>query len=73
MDTVSHADLLLAIGEVRGEVRHLHDDMNGVKSDVRELRTALNMGKGALWLAIKIGVVLTAIGGAAAWAWERFG
>ena len=68
----THAELLLAIGEVRGEVRHLHDDMGQIKADVRDLRAAMNMGKGALWLTLKLGIVLAAVGGTVAWAWERF-
>lgn len=42
-----------------------------ISGKLDSLLTAAHMGRGAWWLIIRIGAVLAALAGFAAWAWER--
>lgn len=44
-----------------------------LEEKVQQLLDAANMGKGAWWLALKIGGLMTVIGAAAAWVVQKIG
>ncbi len=49
----------------------MRDDIRVIRADTAELKAALNMGRGGFWVLMKLGVVLTAVVAAGAWALDR--
>jgi hypothetical protein len=50
------------IGELKGRVAILEDEVRGLREDVRELLAILNAGKGTWRTLVAIGAVATALG-----------
>lgn len=50
----------------------IEESMAAMDEKLDKLVAAANMGKGAWWLLLKIGGVLTVVGGAGAWLYDRF-
>lgn len=50
----------------------MDERLNNIEKYLQEIRDAAAMGKGAWWLLLKIGGVMMALAGAAAWVMEKF-
>lgn len=59
---------------VRLEAKHeqLEEWMASISKKLDEVRLVAHMGKGALWIMLKLGAVALALAGAGAWAFEKF-
>jgi hypothetical protein len=59
------------VTELRVEVRHLRDQVDEMRKDIRVIRETLAAARGG-WRALAIiGGVLTTLGSAAAWAYQQ--
>ena len=45
--------------------------LESIEEKVQQILDAANMGKGAWWLILKIGAVLSAFAAAGAWVWDK--
>jgi hypothetical protein len=50
---------------------HMDERLTKIEGYLQEIRDAASMGKGAWWLLLKIGAVLTAIIGALTWVIDK--
>jgi len=49
----------------------LEERLASIEGKVQLILDAANMGKGAWWLVLKIGAVLSAIAACATWVWDK--
>jgi hypothetical protein len=53
-------------------VERMSDKVDGLDAKMDDLLRAAHMGQGAWWLILRIGAVLTAVGTAGAFIYEKF-
>ncbi|MDP6343563.1 MAG: hypothetical protein QF491_08525 [Alphaproteobacteria bacterium] len=70
--TAGNDEIMQAIGRLQGKVEAMGDSLADMDGRLQSLEAVSNMGKGALWMALKIGGVLMLFAGGIAWLWERF-
>ena len=70
--TVTHDDLALLMGEVKGRLESIDHRLINVEGDLGRLKDVASVGRGALWAAFKVGAILMAVGAAIAWASKQF-
>lgn len=58
---------------VEQSVADLKDDLADIKRSLQHLEALANMGRGALALLLKLGVVVAAFTAAGAWIYKEFG
>ncbi len=58
-------DLAQQIGRLQGDVQSMSLRLAQLEGDVRALKAVANIGKGAFWVALKLGGGLTLIAAAA--------
>lgn len=61
MSTEGDARTQRDIGSLSAEVKHLHEELSEVRSDVKAIRSALDQGRGG----VKVMLAAASIGGAA--------
>lgn len=59
------------LATVEAEIRGIKDWLREIRSDQKKMLAAMNMGRGALWMTLKVGGLLVLIAGAGGWLWDR--
>ncbi len=66
-----HGALLQAFGKLQGEVKAMAGRLGKVEGTVDDIKEVVNMGKGAGWMLVRVGVFVAALMGGLAWLYER--
>ncbi len=59
------------VSELRGELTGVKADVADIRTEVRKLAAMANMGKGALWVFLKLAGLVVVLAGGVAWLWSR--
>jgi len=70
-EEITHGDLKLLLGELKGDIKALHGRLEKVEVGVNSLKKLANMGKGAGWMLFRIGGTLAVLSAAGAFLWDR--
>jgi len=65
------AEVVALEKRLHGSEKRVEARLESIEEKVQQILDAANMGKGAWWLVLKIGAVLSAFAAAFAWIWEH--
>lgn len=59
------------LAKAEAAIVDIRDDLKAIRLDCQTLTAALNMGRGAFWVALRLGAGLGAIGAITAWIYDQ--
>ena len=70
-DDSMHGDLKLLLGELKGDIKALHGRLDKFEATLADISKVVNMGKGAGWMLVRVGVFAAALVGGLVWLYEK--